>query len=97
MAAEDFKKAVSEAPGWTQSKLLGEGQVPTATGCWLYKVSAEGKMENVPVTQNFYLIAGPQGDQLVVTVAMKPDKVKVVGTRDVALVKAIEFGKKIRE
>jgi hypothetical protein len=94
MSAEDFKRAVSEAPGWTQSKLLGEGEVPTTTGCWLYKVSAEGKMENVPVTQNFYLIAGPQGDQLVVTVAMKPDKVKVVGTRDTALVKAIEFGKK---
>jgi hypothetical protein len=94
MSAEDFKKAVSEAPGWTQSKFLGEGEVPTTTGCWLYKVSAEGKMENVVVTQNFYLIASPQGEQLVVTVAMKPDKVKAVGTRDTALVKAIEFGKK---
>ena len=53
-------------------------------------------MENLPVVQAFHLIAGPQGDQAVVTFAMKPEQIKAVGTRDVGLVNAVEFpgGKK---
>jgi hypothetical protein len=93
-SADDFKKAVAEAPGWTPSKALGDGELPAGVGRWLYRVMAEGKAEGTPAVQTFYLLAGPQGDQVVVTVTMKPDKVKAVGTRDAALVNAIEFGKK---
>ncbi len=93
-AADDFKKAVADAPGWMPSKVLAEGEVPAATGRWLYRLSAEGKMDELPVIQTFYLLAGPQGDQVAVTVVTKPDKVKALGTRDAALVNAIEFGKK---
>jgi hypothetical protein len=48
----------------------------------------------VPVVQTFYLLAGPQGDQVAVTVAAKPDKTKAIGSRDLNLVNAIDFGKK---
>jgi hypothetical protein len=36
----------------------------------------------------------PQGDQAAVTFAMKPEKVKAVGSRDRELVQAIAFPKK---
>ncbi len=94
MAAADFKKAVAEAPGWVQTKVLSDGEVAMTAGRWLYRLMAEGKMDELLVVQTFYLLAGPQGDQMGVTVAMKPDQVKAVGTRDLDLVKAIEFGKK---
>ncbi|MDB5313262.1 MAG: hypothetical protein JWO38_7464 [Gemmataceae bacterium] len=92
--ADEFKKAVAESPGWVAVRVLEEGEIPTDGGRWLYRLTAEGKMEDLPVVQSFHLLAGPQGDQVVVTVAMKPEKLKAVGTRDVGLVNAIEFGAK---
>jgi hypothetical protein len=91
---EEFKKAVSQAPGWVATRLLEDTEVPAMNGRWLYRVLAEGKMEDQPVVQGFHLLAGPQGDQVVVTFALKPEKVKVLGPRDLNLVNAIEFGKK---
>jgi len=93
IAAADFKKAIAEAPGWVQTKVVTEGELPMTAGRWLYRLMAEGKMDDLQVVQTFYLLASPQGDQFGVTVAMKPEKVKVVGNRDLDLVKAIEFRK----
>ena len=89
--ADEFKKAVSESPGWIATRVVEDGELPTDGGRWIYRLSAEGKMENLPVFQAFHLVAGPQGDQAVVTFAMKPEQFKAVGTRDVGLVQAIEF------
>lgn len=93
VAADEFKKAVSEAPGWMLGRVLEEGELPAGEGRWLYRLSAEGKMDGLPLVQSFHLLAGPQGDHVVVTFAMKPEKVKAVGSRDVSLVNAIEFRK----
>jgi hypothetical protein len=91
---EDFKKAVNSAPGWTAGKVIDDRELPGTAGRWLYRLSIEGKMENVPVVQTFFLLAGPQGDQLVITVASRPESVKALADRDLNLVKSIEFGKK---
>ncbi len=91
---DEFKKAASEAPGWVPTKVLADGELSTSPGHWLYCLVVEGKMDTLQVVQKFYLLAGPQGKQVVVTVAMKPDWVKPVGDRDLALVKTIDFGKK---
>jgi hypothetical protein len=93
-AADEFKKAIADAPGWVPAKVLSDGEVPVDAGRWLYRVVAEGKMDGSPVVQSFYLLAGPQGDQVAVTMTMRPEKVRAVGTRDAALVTAIEFKKK---
>jgi hypothetical protein len=91
--AEDFKKAAASAPGWTPGKTLFDHELPMPVGRWLYKLSIEGKMEETPVIQTFYLLAGPQGDQVAVTVTTKPEKVKTLGSRDMNLVNSITFGK----
>lgn len=92
--ADEFKKAVSEAPGWVVGRVFEDGELPTDGGRWLYRVAAEGRIQDKAVVQSFHLLAGPQGDQVVVTIALTPDKLKAVGTRDVGLVNGIEFGKK---
>ncbi|HVL13807.1 MAG TPA: hypothetical protein VM529_14660 [Gemmata sp.] len=92
--ADEFKKAVAEAPGWKPEKVLAEGELPAGEGRWLYRVAAEGKMESQPAVQTFYLLAGPQGHQVAVTVTVPPDKQKAVGTRDADFVRGIEFGRK---
>lgn len=94
VSPEEFRKAAGEAPGWTPTKVVAEGELPAGAGRWLYHLTLEGKMENLPVVQTFYLLAGPRGDQVAVTVAMKPEKARAVSDRATALVHAIEFGKK---
>ncbi|MBA4062737.1 MAG: hypothetical protein C0501_03350 [Isosphaera sp.] len=93
-SADDFKKAVADTPGWVSGKVLADGELPAGPGRWLYRVSAEGKLDGVPVVQTVYLLAGPGGDQVAVTVSVPPEKAKAVGGRDLDLVKAIEFGKR---
>ena len=95
---EEFKKAVADVPGWVAGKIVTEGELPAGgdgrDGHWLYRQTVEGKIDNQPAIQTFYLLAGPRGDQVAVTVIVKPEMVKVVGSRDVELVRAIELGKK---
>jgi hypothetical protein len=93
-SAEEFKKAVASAPGWTATRVLEDAELTTPDGKWLYRIVAEGKMEELPVVQSFHLLAGGQGEQVAVTFAMKPEKVKAVGTRDKELVHAVQFPKK---
>ncbi|MBN9117922.1 MAG: hypothetical protein J0I06_01940 [Planctomycetes bacterium] len=92
--ADEFKKAVASAPGWTATRVLEDQETTTTDGRWLYRIVAEGKMEELPVVQGFHLLAGAGGDQVAVTFAMKPEKVKAVGPRDKELVNAIAFSAK---
>jgi hypothetical protein len=89
----EFKKALGQVPGWEPEEVLADAAVP-AEGRWLYRVTARGKQDGLPVVQAFYLLAGPGGDQIAVTVLARAEKAATVGARDLALVTAIEFPKK---
>ncbi len=93
-AVADFKRTLADIPGWVPKGGLDDGEVPTAPGHWLYRVAAQGEMDGLPVVQAFHLLAGPQGDQLVVTFTATPEKQRAVGTRDLGLVNAIDFPSK---
>lgn len=94
-APEDFKKAVNATPGWTTTRVVDDNETTTPDGRWLYRIVAEGKTDNLPMVQSFTLLAGPRGDQAALLVAMTPEKIKAVGTRERDLVNAIAFpGKK---
>jgi hypothetical protein len=91
---EEFKKAVADTPGWVAGKVVAEGELPAGEGRWLFRLSVEGKIDDQPAVQTFYLLAGPQGDQVAVTVVAKPANLKALAARDADLVKGIDFGKK---
>lgn len=89
--ADEFKKAVTATPGWVASRVLDDGEVPTTDGRWVYRVAAEGKLDERAVVQTFHLVAGPRGDQAAITVAVPPEKLKAAGTRDKELVTGLTF------
>ncbi len=93
-STEEFKKAVAATPSWTATRVLEDAEATTPDGRWLYRLAVEGKMEDLPVVQSFHLLAGAGGDQVAVTFAMRPEKVKAVGPRDKELVNAIAFPKR---
>lgn len=92
--AEEFKKAANATPGWSAGRVLEDAEATAPDGRWLYRIVAEGKMDDLPVVQSFSIVADPRGDQAALTVAMKPEKAKAVGVRDRELLNALTFPKK---
>jgi hypothetical protein len=93
MEPDDFKDAMARTPGWEPETELqaGEVPVPAGEGRWIYRVSALGKMDGTPVMQNFYLVAGPGGEQAVLLFTLTPKKAQKLGDRDLSLAGSIDF------
>jgi hypothetical protein len=92
LSADEFKAGIANTPGWEPEKELQAGEVPGGgDGRWTYRVSLLGKADGIAVLQNFYLLAGPNGDQVVVAVTLTPKKAEQLGSRDLSLAGSIEF------
>jgi hypothetical protein len=90
LSAGAFQKAMNEMPGWKPAEVLQAGEVPSP-GRWVYRLSALGEMDGLKVMQNFYLVAGPGGEQVVLAFTMGQAQAEKLGTRDLALVGGLEI------
>ena len=93
-AAQAFRDATARQPGWVPDKALEEGLVPGDANRKIYRLSAGGKQDGTPIVQSFHLVYGPAGATLAATTMAKPETVAKLGTRDLQLVNALEFGAK---
>jgi hypothetical protein len=95
LSPDAFREAMAKTPGWEQGDVAQDGEVPADKGRWIYRIAAAGAMDGLKVIQNFYLIAGAGGEQVVLAFTMTASQAEKLGTRDLALVQALEFpGKK---
>jgi len=92
--AEEFKQSFAKLPGWEPTETTQDGAVAAPAGHWLYKVAAKGKQDGAEVIQSFYLLAGPDGDQVAVSVVASPDKGGKTVAREGQLLGAIAFPSK---
>jgi hypothetical protein len=91
MTPGEFKQAMNSTPGWEPEKELQAGEVPSDTpGRWTYRLSELGTLDGVAVLQNFYLVAGPDGEQVVVAFTMTPKQADKLGPRDLSLVGSMD-------
>jgi hypothetical protein len=91
LSPEAFRESTSKTPGWEQGEAVEDGEVPADGGRWIYRISAPGRMDGLKVVQNFYVVAGPGGEQVLLAFTMTPAQVEKLGTRDLALVRGISF------
>jgi hypothetical protein len=93
LSADAFKEAMQRTPGWEMEQELqaGEVPVPAGDGRWIYRISALGKMDGTDVMQNFYLVAGPGGEQVVLLFTMTPKKATKLGERDLSMAGSLDF------
>lgn len=91
MTAAEFKDAIAKQPGWEPAGIAADGELPAGPGRRLYRVTGLGKQDGLAVAQSFYHLVGPAGNQVVVTVVARDDRAAKLGSRDVALVRAITF------
>ena len=91
LSPEVFRQAMAKVPGWDQGEILQEGEVPAESGRWAYRISAMGQLDGIKVLQNFYLVAGPNGEQVVLAFTMTPSQAEKLGARDLSLAGSIDF------
>jgi hypothetical protein len=82
---------MDNTPGWSAEKELQAGEAPAPEGRYIYRISMVGKMDDLAVLQNFYLVAAPGGEQVIVAVTLTPKEAEQLGARDLALVGGIEL------
>jgi hypothetical protein len=85
LSAEEFRQAMSETPGWEPEDELQAGEVPAEGGRWIYRISALGELDGTKVMQNFYLVAAPDGQQVVLAFTMAPKQADRLGSRDLSM------------
>jgi hypothetical protein len=91
LSPEAFRDAMNAAPGWELDRELQAGEAPSAGDQYLYRLSLQGKMDGVDVLQNYYLLAAPGGEQLVVAVTLTPKQAEKLGARDLSLVGGVDL------
>jgi len=90
---EEFRQAMDETPGWEPEDELQAGEVPAEKGRWIYRISTLGDLDGTKVMQNFYLVAGPDGQQVVLSFTMAPKQADRLGSRDLSMAANIDFPK----
>lgn len=88
---EEFKKAMNVTSGWRPEREIQAGEVPTSDGKSMYRLSVLGQLDGVQVLQNFFLIANPDGQQVVVTFTMSPKNAEKFGSRDLSFAGGLEM------
>ncbi len=91
MTPEEFKTKVNDTAGWQAQQELQAGEVPSqGDGRWVYRLSEAGQMDGLAVVQNFYLVAAPGGEQMVLAFTMTPKQADKLGARDLSLVGSLD-------
>ena len=84
---DDFQKLVGDVPGWEEEQVLEKPAKldGTAGGYTAYRSTASGNLDGVKAVQAFYLVVGPQGEQMIATFSIVPTQVQKLGAHDVEL------------
>ncbi len=92
MTVEQFREAMNSMPGWKLEKELQAGEVKPAPveGRTILRLSVVGELDGVAVMQNFYLVATPDGQQVVVAFTLSPKQADKLGARDLSLVSSMD-------
>ena len=90
LSAEQFQHDMRTSVGWRPERVLQSGEIPAEGGRWMYRLSEIGQLNGVTVLQNFYLVAGPGGEQVVLTFTLAPKMADKLGARDLTVAASIE-------
>jgi hypothetical protein len=91
LTPDEFKKAMEETPGWQLEQELQASEMQADGGRYIFRLSTQGQLDGDKVLQNFYLVAGPDGQQVVLAFTLPPKEADRVATRELSLVSSLTF------
>jgi hypothetical protein len=87
---DDFRQTLLNTPGF-QLEDVAKPAETEENGRYVCRLEAVGQMDGVRVVQNYYLIAHPSGEQVILAFTMKPQAVARVAGRDLVIVQSLDF------
>ena len=90
LTPEQFRTAMNGTSSWKPEKELQANEIPAADGRYVYRLSVQGQLEDVPVLQNFFLVAAPTGEQVVLTFTLPAKMADKLGARDLSMAASVE-------
>ncbi|MBM79407.1 MAG: hypothetical protein CMJ78_02280 [Planctomycetaceae bacterium] len=86
-----FQADVRAALGTRLERIKAAEQIKTDDGRYLYRVTATGKSNDIPMHWFYYICASPQGRQLALSFAVETEQLKQFSNRDLDFVQRIRF------
>ena len=87
-----FRDDLRKALGDRFVRFVGEGEVDGApAGGFRYKVTVQGRQGDAGVLWHYYLIAGPEGDQLIATFTLGLAQQAQFADQDLRLIGSLEW------
>jgi hypothetical protein len=78
-------------------RFLGAGEIDgNPTGGFRYKVGVQGREGQLGIVWYYYLVASPEGEQLLATFTLAEDHAKVFGDQDLEMIGSLQWLKKTR-
>jgi hypothetical protein len=91
MAPEDLRKHIEGSPDFIVDQTLQADEVPDDEKRWIYRVSVVGRSDEVQVLQNYYAVAGPGGNQVVLIFTTEVPLAERLAERDLSIVGSVRF------
>lgn len=92
ITAEEVRQFMNNVPGLKADKVLFNGEVAAAQGLWVYRYTVQGSVQEVPVIQSCYAVAGPNNEQVLFMFTIETDHAKELEGLDQGIVNTIRFG-----
>jgi hypothetical protein len=93
-----FRDDVRKGLGERFVQFLGAGELDgSADGAFRYKLGVQGRQGDLGVVWYYYLIASPDGEQLLATFTMAEAQVKAFGDQDEVLIGSLRWMDKARD
>jgi hypothetical protein len=87
-----FRNDIKKVLGERFIQFVGEGEVDGApAGGFRYKVTVQGRQGDAGVLWHYYLLAGPEGDQLIATFTLGQAQQVQFGDQDLRLIGSLEW------
>jgi hypothetical protein len=91
ISEEDLKKLVESADSFALDQIVQSGTVPADAGYWIHRITAAGKSNETAVLQNYYAVASPQGEQVMLIFTTEVNQAEKLAGRDLTLVGTLRF------
>ena len=87
-----FRDDIQRALGKRFAGFVGEGETEgDPAGGFRYKVAVQGREGTVGVLWNYFLVAGPEGDQLLAAFTLTADQAKRFGDQDLRMIGSLRW------
>jgi hypothetical protein len=88
---EELQKLIEQGGDFAIDRIVQSGAVPAEKGYWVYRISAVGKTNEMPVLQTYYAISGPSGDQVMLIFTTEVSLAERLGGQDLSIVGTVTF------